>query len=408
VTAVTAAQRGGAPAGAVELHEVLLTDFVFDTDVVVDAEPRRRRCAVEDGSPPPPDARPVLVLGTRADVVGGAVHLSLPLSDPEFERRPGCVAVRRRARRAVVTEPALLWELLRRMDGTATTRQILDGVPTERRAAALRMLGRLDRLGAIDASGRPVARQLHAATKKGRQPGGDLDPLEVLDLVTDGGYRRFDGAPRVPVGTEVPARLRPLHRIIGARRSIREYSGAPIDRSELNAILTTACGVTGRRAWGDREVALRAYPSSGGLYAIEIYPVILRVRGLEAGVYHARLTESELERLTGPERVQDVIDSSLPTEREMLSGAAAMICLTASFVRHERKYGEGGYRMLVAEAGHISENILLAATALGLEARPFGGVFDDMLNRALTLGDEEEQFVLSVIIGHGRDGARPG
>ena len=89
----------------------------------------------------------------------------------------------------------------------------------------------------------------------------------------------------------------------------------------------------------------------------------------------------------------------LPVEREMVASASAMICLTAFFPRHERKYGEGGYRMLVAEAGHISQNLILAATALGLSARPFGGVFDDLVNQDLGLNAAEEQFLLAVLVG---------
>ena len=84
----------------------------------------------------------------------------------------------------------------------------------------------------------------------------------------------------------------------------------------------------------------------------------------------------------------------------MVAGAAAMFCLTGSFARHERKYGEGGYRMLVAETGHISQNLILTAVALGLSARPFGGVFDDLLNRELGLSGDEEQFLLAVLVGH--------
>jgi hypothetical protein len=61
----------------------------------------------------------------------------------------------------------------------------------------------------------------------------------------------------------------------------------------------------------------------------------------------------------------DIIGAALPVEREMVTGAAALVCLTGCFLRHEREYGEGGYRMLVAEAGHISQNLILAATALG-------------------------------------------
>ena len=75
----------------------------------------------------------------------------------------------------------------------------------------------------------------------------------------------------------------------------------------------------------------------------------------------------------------------------MVSGDAAMICLSGFFPGHERKYGQGGYRMLVAEAGHISQNLILTATALGLSARPFGGVFDGLLNHGLELDGVEEQ-----------------
>ena len=96
-----------------------------------------------------------------------------------------------------------------------------------------------------------------------------------------------------------------------------------------------------------------------------------------------------------------LINAMLPIEREMVSGASAMICLVGRFRRHEHKYGEGGYRMMVAEAGHISQNLVLAGTALGLAARPFGGVLDNLLNQELGLDEAEEQFLLSVLIGHG-------
>jgi len=152
--------------------------------------------------------------------------------------------------------------------------------------------------------------------------------------------------------------------------------------------------------WAGREVKLRAYPSSGALYAVEVYPVVLRVEGLEPAVYHYRAVEHALE-VVRPEIDQArVVAAVLPVEREMVAGAAALFCLSGVFPRHERKYGEGGYRMLVAEAGHISQNLILAATALGLAARPFGGVFDDLLNRELGLSGAEEQFLLAVLVGH--------
>jgi SagB-type dehydrogenase family enzyme len=148
-------------------------------------------------------------------------------------------------------------------------------------------------------------------------------------------------------------------------------------------------------------VKLRAYPSSGALYAVEIYPIVFRVVGLDNGVYHYRAIENVLDVVRPNIDPARVAGAALPVEREMVGGAAALICLAGSFPRHERKYGEGGYRMLVAEAGHISQNLVLAATALGLSARPFGGVFDGLLNDDLGLDGVDEQFLLAVLVGHG-------
>jgi SagB-type dehydrogenase family enzyme len=124
------------------------------------------------------------------------------------------------------------------------------------------------------------------------------------------------------------------------------------------------------------------------------------VDDLDPAVYHYRSADNLLEVVKPGLDPTSFARAALPMEREMVAGAAAMICLTGSFVRHERKYGQGGYRMLVAEAGHISQNLVLAATALGLSARPFGGVFDDLLNQDLGLDGDDEQFLLGVLIGH--------
>jgi nitroreductase len=58
--------------------------------------------------------------------------------------------------------------------------------------------------------------------------------------------------------------------------------------------------------------------------------------------------------------------------------------------------------MLVAEAGHISQNLILAATVLGLSAQPFGGVFDHLLNQELGVDEAEEAFLLAVLVGHAK------
>lgn len=393
-------QRDQAAAFEVTAYDNVATDYVFDPDLLVEG-PRQRRIVHWSDASLPDGVRPVVPPSARTWVDDeGAVWISLPLGDPSVERQQGCTVLLRVRRDVEVWgSPRVFWRVIRAMDGPSTVADIVSAFPAGERVVAARLLGALAATGAVDASGRPFGRFVHLATKKGVLPGGGLEGEAVLRLATDGNYRTYPEAPRIAVSPDVPDRLRAFHALTRSRRSSRDYRGAAVTRADFDALLQTACGVTGALAVAGRDVQLRAYPSSGALYAVEIYPVVFRVDGLEPAVYHYRAPENILEIVRPGIDPAVVVHAALPVEREMVAGAAALFCLTGWFPRHERKYGEGGYRMLVAEAGHISQNLILAATALGLSARPFGGVFDDLLNQDLGLEGPDEQFLLGVLVG---------
>src|SRR5437870_3275825 len=131
------------------------------------------------------------------------------------------------------------------MDGASTIAEILSSLPPSERAAAARTLAALAATGAIDVSGRSVGRFLHMATKKGVLPAGGLEGDAVLRLATDGSYRAYPDAPRIAVSEAVPDRLRTFHALTRSRRSHRDYRGVALDRRDFDALLHTACGVTG-------------------------------------------------------------------------------------------------------------------------------------------------------------------
>jgi SagB-type dehydrogenase family enzyme len=394
---------------AVTVFDDVTIDYVFGTDLLIDGARERRTIPRVDDMPPVANhIRPAMTPGTRLWMEGDTIVLSLSATEPFVEEATGCTVIQRTSREIrIAANLAVVWHLMRHMDGVATVEDLLSTMAIETRPDAGRLLAALAAVGAVDVTGRAIGRFLHRATKKGVLPAGGLASDEVLDLASDGGYREYPRAPRFPIGRSVPQRLQPLYRLTRERRSSRDYAGAAIARADLDALLDCACGITGALRWKGRDVKLRAYPSSGALYAVEIYPVALRVDGLDAAVYHYRVTSGELELVRRLEPVR-LVEAALPVEREMVAGAAAMLCLTGVFSRHERKYGEGGYRMLIAEAGHISQNLLLTAQALGLSARPFGGVFDDLVNQALGVDGADEQFLLAVLVGrqvaerHGR------
>jgi SagB-type dehydrogenase family enzyme len=387
----------------ITLDEEWITDYGLEGDLLVDG-PRERRITRCSDEPAALDGdRPLaLVPSVRTAMDSdGAVRFFVPSGEPVFERHRGCTVMRRVRREIAVSgDCALVWRLIRTMDGTRRIADVLSELSAEERTVATRVLGALTVAGAIDASGRPVGRFLHSATKKGVLPAGGLEGDEVLQLASDGDYRIYPGAPRIALSQSVPELLRAFHALTRSRRSRRDYNGRAVGREDFDALLRIACGVTGALSWGGREIKLRAYPASGALYAVEIYPVILSVESLAPGVYHYRAAEDCLEIVKDDIDRDGFLNAILPAERVMVAGAAAMICLTGRFRRHERKYGQGGYRMLVAETGHVSQNLILAATALGLSARPFGGVFDGLLNSELGLECDSEQFLLAVLVGH--------
>ena len=77
---------------------------------------------------------------------------------------------------------------------------------------------------------------------------------------------------------------------------------------------------------------------------------------------------------------------------------STLIVLTGVWGRSSAKYGDFAYLLALLEAGHMSQNILLVATALNLQTRPMMGFDDDIIPQLLDLDPEEEQPVLSIML----------
>ena len=90
--------------------------------------------------------------------------------------------------------------------------------------------------------------------------------------------------------------------------------------------------------------------------------------------------------------------------QEEFSRAAAAIVLVGCFSRLREKYGIRGYRSVLIDAGHCSENIYLAATALMLNICATTGFVDDELDEALKL-DGVDNASLVVLLAGARHGS---
>ena len=294
--------------------------YVFDSGLLIDGLSESRQSIwTPTAGPDIGTLCPTLSAFVRSWIDDdGSMRFALRYEEPVFEPQPGCMLIHGMRREvAVAGAGAVLARLMRAMDGECNVAHLLDQLPLSDRRVGDALLRALGDAGVIDLSGRAAGRLLHTLTKKGVLLGGGLDRDAVLHLATDGGHRSYPGAPKTPLERSIPAELQVFHAITRARRSQRSFAGLPVARQKFDALLHTACGATGTLSGASREATLRAYPSSGGLYAVEIYPVILNVEGLPASVYHLRPDEGELECVR-PLARERLIEAMLPAEREMI------------------------------------------------------------------------------------------
>lgn len=204
-------------------------------------------------------------------------------------------------------------------------------------------------------------------------------------------YKNYPGAQRVDLPDPHGYRGLSLEDAIENRRSIREYAGEPLSLEELSRLMHAAQGIT------DQRRGFRAAPSAGALYPIETYIVVHDVVGLVPGLYHYAVPDHALERLRTDNLRGAIMVAGIG--QEMLGRAQVCFVLSAIFQRLRWKYRERTYRYALLEAGHVGQNIYLAATSMGLGACAVGAFLDDELNDLLGLDGQEEAALYMISVG---------
>ena len=186
----------------------------------------------------------------------------------------------------------------------------------------------------------------------------------------------------------------PLWEVMTKRRSARDFVSKPISFEVLSQLIWSIQGIT--------EIAhgfqFRITPSAGALYPVETYVVVNRVVDLSPGSYHFSVKANELEQLTAGDFRVNVAASAL--DQPMAKEAAVVFVWTAVVERTKWKYRERGYRYLYLDAGHIGQNLYIAATGLGLGCCTIGAFYDDEVNRLIGVDGQRETVVYLGAVGH--------
>jgi len=222
----------------------------------------------------------------------------------------------------------------------------------------------------------------------GKMPGHKLDWEAKPDL-----YKEYPQAQKIELPAFEPARTMSLDQTLRQRKSIRNFQAGPISMGQLAYLLWASTGI--QRI--EQGYEFRTSPSAGALYPIETYVVANNVKSLESGVYHYAIGAHQLEQLKQRDLRQQIAAAALG--QGMCATAATVFIWTAIFERCKWKYGQRAYRYVYLDAGHIAENLALAAVSLNLGTCEIGALYDDHVNAIIGIDGTEESTICMAAIG---------
>lgn len=148
------------------------------------------------------------------------------------------------------------------------------------------------------------------------------------------------------------------------------------------------------------ELVSRPYPSGGGIYELELYPVARNVAGLEPGMYQYDSFDHALHSVASAD--SPAVSQLIKPASATLTGGAepqVLIVMAARAGRIMWTYEQISYATILKDVGVLMQTIYLAATAMGLGACAQG--FGDTAAFVAATGADELQecSVGSIIVG---------
>lgn len=170
---------------------------------------------------------------------------------------------------------------------------------------------------------------------------------------------------------------------IEQRASHRRYRNDSYTLEELSFLLWCTQGV---KAVTDRPVTLRTVPSAGARHAFETYLLVNRVEGITPGLYRYVALEHALLAVDLSSDIGERLTQAC--DQGMVRNSAVAFFWTAVLERMTWRYVERGYRYLFLDAGHVCQNLYLAAEVIGAGVCAIAYFDDGLLNQALRLDGE--------------------
>ncbi len=209
-------------------------------------------------------------------------------------------------------------------------------------------------------------------------------------------YKEYPSARKIQLPRTLPSNTLALIETLKKRKSIRSFHPKPLSIADLSFLLWASTGI--QRT--EKGYEFRTAPSAGALYPIETYVIANNVENLEKALYHYNIRMHSLEEVKNGDLREETVHAALG--QKMCANAPVVLIWTALFNRCKWKYAQRAYRYVYLDAGHIAQNLALAAISIGLGSCQIGAFFDDEVNQILGADGTEESVLYLTALGHPR------
>ena len=237
--------------------------------------------------------------------------------------------------------------------------------------------------------GTTVGDDFQKATKytRGKSLGGNLKWADKPEI-----YKSYPACKTVQLPSQLQEGSLRFTEVLQRRKSIRAFSAQPLSKVDLSFLLWASTGI--QRI--EQGYEFRTAPSAGALYPIETYIAANNLEDLENGIYHYNIRNHLLEEIKTGNFGDDLAHAAL--DQKMCAAAPVVFVWTAFFRRSKWKYAQRAYRYIYLDAGHIAQNLALAAASITCGSCQVGAFFDDEINSIVGVdGTEESSICLSVV-----------
>ncbi|NLC32252.1 MAG: SagB/ThcOx family dehydrogenase [Clostridiales bacterium] len=180
--------------------------------------------------------------------------------------------------------------------------------------------------------------------------------------------------------------------VLTARKSSRVYTHEPVALLAFSFLLWAQQGIKSVR--GKSYATLRTVACGGARHEFELYIAVMNVEGLKPGLYHYLPMTHELELLGEAEAAQlgAMAGSALADQPWCARGAAVFFYSVVPY-RAEWRYSSNAHRVALIDAGHITQNLYVACSALNKVGTCAIAALDGEACDAMFGLDGQEEFI---------------